>query len=137
MRKWETSRKLRSKGIQGKSLLESENPGRVAPSLANISLNYHLLKGFTGHMADSGVICTKLLEPIKPPVAAFYEMMGVDTTSAHAISIIHGVACAIKKMLTNIRLKWKRWEMPRVPFLNCMGTIDVCVVFVFVFSNSC
>lgn len=119
LRKWETSRGIRQRGILGKSLLDSDGGGgRIAPSLINISLNYHLLKGFTGHMAETGVICTRLLEPLKPPVEAFYALMEIDTSSEKAKSMIHATACTIKKMLTNIRLKWMRWEMPRVSFLN-------------------
>lgn len=117
LRKWEAPRSLRKRAIQGRSLIESEKVGQVAPSLANISLNYVLLKGFTSHVASSGVICTKLLDFLKPPLVAFYELMEMDPTSDRGVSMIHGVATTIKKMLTAIRAKWQRWEMPRAALL--------------------
>ena len=72
LRRWELSRSLRKLGIQGRSLVQSEKgDGKVPPSLTNLRLNYELLKGYTGHMAETGIICTRLLETLKPPLLSF------------------------------------------------------------------
>lgn len=114
LRRWELSRSLRKLGIQGRSLVQSEKgDGKVPPSLTNLRLNYELLKGYTGHMAETGIICTRLIEPLKPPLLSFYELMEIDVSKDRAISMVHGVAANIKKMLGTIRSKWRRWEMPR------------------------
>ena len=94
VRSWENSRDLRSRGIRGKTLLRHADDlelGDMPPSLANISKNYTILKGFTSHMAETGVICTRLIDPLKSPLEAFYDLMEVDAKSAQAISIIHGL----------------------------------------------
>lgn len=142
VRSWENSRDLRSRGIRGKTLLRHADDlelGDMPPSLANISKNYTILKGFTSHMAETGVICTRLIDPLKSPLEAFYDLMEVDAKSAQAISIIHGCASIIKQMLGMLRRKWQRWEMPRVPqikrqfFLYTFETMKayfLCVIWV-------
>lgn len=120
VRRWETNRGLRKLAIGGKSLLERANAANtnspaIPPSLENIRKKYDLLKGYTECMANAGIICTRLVEPLEPPLVAFYELMGMDVSSDRCISVVHGCAITIKKMLRHIRHKWKRWEMPRVP----------------------
>lgn len=122
IRKWESSRALRSRGIKGISLLQgSDDPmgENVAfvPSLANISRNFSVLKAFTGHMASTGVICTKHVVPIREAVVAFYDLMEVDVKSPEGISTCHELSKSIKKMLGTVRRKWGLCEMPRVPRL--------------------
>ena len=121
--RWENVRSLRKLGIQGKPILvcadqNADENAVVHPSLANISRNYDLLKGFTSHMAATGVICTRLIDPLKVPVVDFYDLMQVDVSTPQATSVCHGVASQIKKMLGHIRRKWGLWEMPRVPGFN-------------------
>ena len=129
LRRWETSRPLRKLGISGKPLVVSardEKAAVVHPSLPNISKNYELLKGFTSHMESSGIICTRLITPIKSAVLDFYELMERDVENDTAISVASAVANTVKKMLRVVRYKWQRWEMPRVP-LACVAIF--CYVF--------
>ena len=58
IRMWENCRPLRERAIQGKSLVASvyDAVQPTPPSLENMSKNHTLLKGFTTHMADTGVI---------------------------------------------------------------------------------
>lgn len=90
----------------------------INPSLGNIKVNYQLLKGFTGHMAETGVIVTAHLKFLKPPIVAFYELMLVDTTSQEAKVFCLGVAKTVKRMLTVLKRKWCKWELPHVPSRN-------------------
>ena len=64
-------------------------------------------------MADSGVICTRLIPPLEKAVVSFYDLMERDVSSDQAKSICHKVAKALKKMLGAVRRKWVKWEMPR------------------------
>ena len=119
VRSWETHRPLRQLGIKGDCLVKGEDTnGVIPPSLANIKRNYHLLKGYTQHMASTGVIITKLIRFLMPPVASFYELMELDVNTIEAKSLIYATAYLIKKMLHVIRRKWARWEMPRVAKLQ-------------------
>ena len=87
-----------------------------------------LLKGFTAHMAEQGVIVTRLLPPIQKSVIAFYELMERDVSSDQAKTVCHQVAKSLKKMLRVIRSKWQRWEMPRVPQLPTMtSSFPICL----------
>ena len=116
LRQWELQRTLRERAIKGTTLIALEDPTKLfAPSLGNISLNYMLLKGFTSHMATTGVISTSLVDPVKDAIVAFYELMQCDVKSEAGISITHKVAKNVKKMLFIIRRKRRKWEMPRVP----------------------
>ena len=130
MRKWEQSRSIRKLAISGVSVIQNDQGPvlKPPPSLEIMSKNYDLLKGFTAHMAEQGVIVTRLLPPIEKAVIAFYELMERDVSSDHAQSICHQVAASLKKMLRVIRCKWKRWEMPRVPQFPTMTNL-----FLFVF----
>ena len=115
LRAWESSRSLRKLGINGESLAVGEDTnGVIPPTLQNVKANYTLLKAYTQHMANTGVIITKLIGYIQPPVVKFYELMEIDVTTHEAKALAYGASFVIKKMLHVIRRKWARWEMPRV-----------------------
>ena len=124
---WESNRDLRQRAIQGKTILFSvDGSNQPAPSLQNITKNnYSLLKGFTQHMSQTGVICTNLVKPVKSAVVAYYDLMQCDVTSDQGIFVCHGVSVSIKKMLRAIRTKWRKWEMPRVPCIAIIIFFDV------------
>ena len=130
IRKWEHSRSTRKLAIQGVSIIQNDKGPILSPppSLEIISKNYDLLKGFTAHMAEQGVIVTRLLPPIQKSVIAFYELMERDVSSDQAKTVCHQVAKSLKKMLRVIRSKWQRWEMPRVPQLPTMtSSFPICL----------
>lgn len=113
---WETVGEIRSSAIKKQKLIRNEKAsGLIHPTLQNIRFNYKLLKGFTQHMAAVGVIMTKRLEFLKPPIEKYYRQMEVDTSTEAMTTTIHGVGILVKKMLSVIKRKWSRWEMPRVP----------------------
>ena len=115
LRRWELVRTLRKLAIKGESIIQNDEGPTLEPppSLAIISKNYEVLKGYTSHMADSGVICTRLIPPLEKAVVSFYDLMERDVNSDQAKSICHKVAKSIKKMLGAVRRKWFKWEMPR------------------------
>ena len=130
IRKWEHSRSTRKLAIQGVSIVQNDKGPILSPppSLEIISKNYDLLKGFTAHMAEQGVIVTRLLPPIQKSVIAFYELMERDVSSDQAKTVCHQVAKSLKKMLRVIRSKWQRWEMPRVPqFPTMTSSFPICL----------
>ena len=118
LRMWELNRPLRELGIKGKHLVVQEDEHTITvfvPSLGTISKNYRLLKPFTQHMSETGVVCTCLTSPIEAAVKEFYSLMQCDVKSDVGVAVCHKVATNIKKMLHVLRRKWKKWEMPRVP----------------------
>ena len=131
IRTWEQSRSVRKLAIQGVSIIQNDKGPVLSPppSLEIISKNYDLLKGFTAHMAEQGVIVTRLLPPVEKSVVAFYELMERDVSSDQAQTICHQVAVSLKKMLRIIRYKWQRWEMPRVPQVPTMPNLFAIVCF--------
>lgn len=100
VRAWELSRELRKRAINGQCLLDGEDTnGVIPPTLANIRANYTLLKGFTQHMAKTGVIITKHINYFQPPCASFYELMEIDVSKPEAVAVIYGSSFIIKKCL--------------------------------------
>ena len=98
IRMWENCRPLRERAIQGKSLVASvyDAVQPTPPSLENMSKNHTLLKGFTTHMADTGVICTNHVDPLKNAVVGFYTLMQCALKNA-AVTVCHEVATSIKR----------------------------------------
>ena len=93
------------------------------PSLANLKLNYVILKPFTEAMASYGRI-TKPVGLIKEAVRKFYETEAEPVQEKPETmdmklrreKNISKTAEAIKAMLTVIKRKWTLWELPRVPW---------------------
>lgn len=118
---WEKNRGIRKLALRHEKLVkDADGKPLISASLRNLRCNYHLLKGFTQHMANEGVILTNRVAFTKPPVKAFYELMEVDTTTDSATAVIHGTAVLIKQMLTLVRSKWRKWELPRVLWIPKM-----------------
>lgn len=121
LRSWERHRVLRQRAIKMQRLLissDSESP-LLPPTLENIKLNYKVLKGYTEHMANTGVILTVHMKYLKPPIVEFYKMMEIDVTDRTCERFCHATATCIKKMLHVIKRKWSKPEMPRVPGPYC------------------
>lgn len=126
---WESQRGLCKLAVQRKSLVkEAEGKAIVHPSLPNLRLNYLLLKGYTKTMKEKGVILTKHMTYILPAISDFYESMDpeLDTKLDGPRTVIYGTAAVVKKMLTVIKRKWRKWELPRVA-----GTNDIIFCFIF------
>jgi len=68
-------------------------------------------------MARSGCVVTKNVVLLKEPLTKFYELMEIDVERPAAKAVCKGQAVVIKKMLTVVKRKWTRWEMPRAPCL--------------------
>ena len=111
---WEGNRCLRKLALQHQLLLkDAEGEKIIKVSLQNIRCNYHMLKGYTKAMAESGFILTNRITYLKPPIWAFYELMEVDCSHPGAKAVIHGSAKIVRHMLTMVKRKWTRWELPR------------------------
>ena len=133
VRAWEGHRDLRKRAIKGIPLLVGETESgddedlgmQIPQSLANIRLNYTLLKAYTKHMAQSGIVVTKHVDLLKEPVTKFYELMEIDVDTPAAKAVCQGQTGVIKKMLGVVKRKWSRWEMPRAPRLYCFFLIFI------------
>ena len=118
---WEDQRGLCKLAVQRKPLLkEVDDKPVVHPSLANIRKNYLLLKGYTQTMKASGVILTNRIPYSLTPINNFYETMDpeMDTKLDGPKTVIYATASAFKKMLTIIKAKWRKWELPRAAGTN-------------------
>ena len=127
--KWKSTPELQRKAIKREPLATSHDKKAIVfPSLSNLKLNYFLLKGFTSHMASSGLICTKSVHLIREAIERFYiEQDPVKTDKVKALAC--GSADSVKKMLSAIKRKWSRWEIPKEPhtsfpfWLDCTVTV--------------
>lgn len=119
LQKWKSSPELQRKAIKREPLaISHDQKAIVFPSLPNLKLNYYLLKGFTSHMADSGFIVTKSVHLIRAAIEKFYvEQDPVMTDKVSALAC--GSADSVKKMLSAIKRKWSRWEIPKEPCDFC------------------
>ena len=115
---FDKSRKLRKRALAKQTLVVDCNGcNHVPPSLLNLRENVDIVRAYTSCMAKKGIICTNRIDPLKPPIEAYYQSMGVDVKSDHAKSIIHGTAYILKRMLHVVKKKWSRWEIPRAAWL--------------------
>ena len=121
---WDGYPKLRRRA-RLREMLVQDCRGRkhVSPTLANILHNEHVLRPITQHMASTGhILKTKRL--LHEAVWHFYcsqtesDAAEDPVAKCKKVSVAAKSVKAIKKMLTAIKRKWSRWEMPRVPFLK-------------------
>lgn len=130
---WEQHRSLR-KRAQGRNILLVDSKGRrhICPSLDNIKLNASVLRPMTRKMAESGRI-RKTIVLIKEVVRKFYDNeSNSDDENQMSTEVrmrkernINKTAEIIKAMLTTVKRKWAKWELPRVPW---MGNIRIDVL---------
>ena len=102
VRHWEMHRVLRRRALKMQRLVANADPDTVTipPSLANIKHNYEVLKGYTSHMAKTGVILTVPMKYLRPPILEFYNVMEVPLSDETARTFCHGTALIIKKCST-------------------------------------
>ncbi|CAE7231724.1 unnamed protein product [Symbiodinium sp. CCMP2592] len=125
---WEQHRSLR-KRARGRNVLLLDIKGRkhVVPSLENTKLNASIIRPMTREMAKSGRI-RKPINLIKEVVRKFYENEANSddenqlTTDAKLRKDrnINKSAEIIKSMLTMIKRKWAKWELPRDEDIRAM-----------------
>ena len=112
---WEQNRTLRRLARHKKMVVRDVDEGCIiSPTLGNLRFNHALLSGYTKLMAAKGVIITKRMSFIKPPIREFYREYDVDVSTEESKAFIHGVAHIVKRMLGMIKRKWSKWELPRV-----------------------
>lgn len=113
--RWETYRNIRKMALKRQTLVkDADGHTLIHPSLPNLRCNYNLLKGYTSVMAEKGFIVTNRINIIKAPINEFYELMEVDTNNEEAKAVVYGTAFVVRQMLTAVKRKWTRWELPRV-----------------------
>ena len=123
---WEQHRSLRERA-RGRNILLLDSKGRkhIVPSLENTKLNAAIIRPFTRKMAETGRI-RKPIKLIKEVVRKFYENeTNSDDENELSMDVklrkernIHKSAEIIKSMLTMIKRKWAKWELPRVPWMG-------------------
>ena len=92
----------------------------VLPTLKNIKYNLDALRPFSKVMAKYGFIY-KNLHLLKPPLRQFYrEQLPEDQRRLPASELklskrVNQSAFFIKRMLSMLKRKWAKGEMPRVP----------------------
>lgn len=112
-------------------LLESHGRKHISPTLNNISLNKLVLKPFTEIMATHGLI-RKSLSLVTQAIQAFYQQELCEEHSKDPLVLAKMDRAAkksakiIKSMLTSVKRKWARWEMPRDSFF-AYGIPFVCL----------
>ena len=117
---WDSHPRLR-KRARTRELLVVDARGRkhVSPTLSNLHVNSSVVRPFTLVMAKHGVIITKSLSKLRPPIEAFYRQELVDEESKDPIVLARLTSSAkktakiVKTMLTAVKRKWSKWEMPR------------------------
>ena len=87
----------------------------IVPSLANLKLNEPVLRPFTLEMVEFGRVA-KPVALIKAALRAFYcqeHPTDIQIDETKLSNRVMATAHLIKRMLTPIRRKFTRWEMPR------------------------
>ena len=131
---WDAFPGLRRRARSNLQLVQDSKGRKIVPaSLANIALNAEIIRPLTRTMAKHGLICTKSTL-LRDAVWEFYRrqmsMEREDDQSnmvtakqpkivkARLSSSVAKTVKTMKKILTIVRRKWVRWEMPRVPSLK-------------------
>ena len=116
--KWDQHPFLRRRAREMQVLVtESKQKRTVCPTLANMTLNQAVLRPFTQAMANQGMIC-KPIAKIREALWKFYLQELTEEQRGEFSKIkpkVKSTAEFIARMLTRIKRKWSRWEMPRVP----------------------
>ena len=134
---WDTNRALRKLAVKHQPLVKDvEGRAVIQPSLSNVRANYHLLKGYTQAMAENGVILTNRTSYLGVPIKKFYEIqVELDSSTPEAKAIITGTATVIRQMLTLVKRKWTRWELPRVAGIQNVFSMFRAFVCIFLFCR--
>ena len=118
---WESVRELRQRAHSGRSIMlgvrrKVDLQEVCLGTLRCASLNYDILRIVLKRMALNGILAN-------PPLGRLYsEFLGFhqqnSTLDGNAVaSIAHSDAWAMKRLLTFMRRKWSRTEMPRDTWL--------------------
>ena len=122
---WEKHRVLRKRARARMMLVQdTKNRSHVSPTLANLKFNAPVLKPFTEAMANYGKI-SKPVHLIKEALRKFYsreneEMEETPETVEMRLRKDRNIsksAKAIAAMLTVVKRKWTKWELPRVTWI--------------------
>ena len=100
---------------------DSKGRSHISPTLENLKLNEPILRPLTTAMAEAGRI-SKPLSSIKEALVKFYdgeneEMQETPENTEMKLRRERNVkktGKAILSMLTVIKRKWTKWEIPRV-----------------------
>ena len=116
--KWDQHPFLRRRAREMQVLVaDSKKRRTVLPTLTNMALNQALLRPFTQAMANQGMIC-RSVGKIKEAVWEFYLQELPEEQRGEVFKLrpkVKRTTGFISMMLTRIKRKWSRWEMPRVP----------------------
>ena len=120
---WETKVHLVRRATNLKILVQdSKGRKRVSPTLSNLELNLDILKPVTATMAKYGYM-DKHVEILKDALRVFYKQQMSDenqispTVQQKVSTLVSGTAYYVGQMLTVLKRKWSKWELPRVPGL--------------------
>ena len=120
---WDAHHRLRKRARSFDPLFfDTLGRKHIAPTLANISANAVVLKPFTAIMATHGII-SKSLPILTQAIQAFYQEEIEEERRKDPV-VLARMNRAVKKsskvaktMLTEVKRKWSRWEMPRETFV--------------------
>ena len=117
-KEWDAHPYLRRRARAVQNLVEDQKQKKhVLPTLRNMALNANVLRPFTKAMASQGVI-RKDIHLIKDALWKFYlqELPEEEMPNAFKLKLkVRSTAVFIQRMLTQIKRKWSRWELPRAP----------------------
>ena len=124
---WENHRVLRKRARARMMLVQdTKSRSHVSPTLANLKLNAPVLKPLTAAMAEYGRI-SKPVKLVKEALQKFYdgETEGIMEETPETMEMklrkqrnIRKSAKIIVAMLTVIKRKWTKWELPRVTWIK-------------------
>ena len=113
-------RRAQSMQVLAKDLKDKKN---VLPTLKNIKFNAALLNPITKVMANRGYIY-QWVDLLHEPLTRFYlENLHEDDkrkpdTNGRITSKVSQTAFFVKRMLSVVKRKWAKWEMPRAPCMK-------------------
>ena len=116
---WELLRPLRQRAAVGRSLLvgvrrKTDSAEVVVGTLKCAQLNCEMVRRLTLRMAKHGVIKNPPLGRLYHEFVSFHQQNG-PLTGDDVLVASHADAWGLKRILTLMRRKWSRDEMPRDP----------------------
>ena len=115
---WDAQPHLRRRARAMQVLVEDQKKKKIVlPTLANMSLNSSAIRPFTLTMAKYGII-RKDICLIQDALWKFYLEELPEEQKSEAFRLkpkVKSTAIFMQRMLTQIKRKWTRWELPRAP----------------------
>ena len=135
---WESIKMLRQRSREGPCIMSGlrralDNAEVVAGTLKCACLNHQILKMVTARMANSGITASPPLGRLYPEFLGFHQQHS-NLNLADMQTVAHADACGMNRLITFMKRKWSRSEMPSDTLLilhiaRCACAFIVCGAF--------